>query len=46
MTKREIASLVIKLMGVFILIKSIAYVPMSFAGLFSGILRAGGARAI
>ncbi|MBL7215099.1 MAG: hypothetical protein ISS71_05425 [Phycisphaerae bacterium] len=35
MTKREIASLVIKLMGVFILIKSIAYVPMTFSGLFT-----------
>ena len=30
MTKREIASLAIKLMGVFILLKSIAYVPMAF----------------
>lgn len=35
MTKREIASLAIKLMGVFILIKAIAYVPMAFSGLFS-----------
>ena len=34
MTKREIASLVIKLMGVFILLKSIAYLPMVF-GSFS-----------
>ena len=32
MTKREIASLAIKLMGVFILLKSITYVPMAFVG--------------
>jgi len=35
MTKREIASLAIKLMGVFILIKSISYTPMVFSGIFS-----------
>ena len=34
MTKREITSLVIKLMGVFILLKSIAYVPMAYSGMF------------
>jgi hypothetical protein len=35
MTKREIASLTIKLMGVFILLKSIAYVPMTLGAFFS-----------
>lgn len=35
MAKREIVSLVIKLMGVFILIKTLAYVPMSLVNLFS-----------
>ena len=35
MTKREIASLVIKLMGVFVLLKSISYVPMVLSGMFS-----------
>jgi hypothetical protein len=35
MTKRDIASLSIKLMGVFILLKSIAYIPMTFSGMFS-----------
>lgn len=35
MTKREIASLAIKLMGVFILLKSIAYVAMALGGFFS-----------
>lgn len=34
MTKREIASLTIKLMGVFILLRSIAYVPMAYGGVF------------
>jgi hypothetical protein len=34
MTKREIASLAIKLMGVFILLKSIVYIPMSYSGVF------------
>ena len=34
MTKREIASLAIKLMGVFILLKSIAYIPMAYSGVF------------
>jgi len=34
MTKREIASLAIKLMGVFILLKMIAYIPMTLSGLF------------
>ena len=34
MTKREIASLAIKLMGVFILLKSIAYVPMAYSGIY------------
>ena len=34
MTKREIASLAIKLMGVFILLKSIAYIPMAYSGMF------------
>ena len=34
MTKREIASLAIKLMGVFILLKSISYVPMAYSGMF------------
>ena len=33
MTKREIASLAIKLMGVFILLKSIAYMPMAYSGI-------------
>ncbi|MBC8377891.1 MAG: hypothetical protein H8E62_01820 [Planctomycetes bacterium] len=42
MTKREIASLVIKLMGVFILIKSISYVPMGFGSIFSAAFRTGG----
>lgn len=36
MTKREIASLVIKLMGVFILLKTISYVPMVISMMFSG----------
>lgn len=35
MTKREIASLAIKLMGVFILIKTIAYVPMAVGSVLS-----------
>ena len=35
MTKREIASLAIKLMGVFILLKGIAYVPSVFSVMFS-----------
>jgi len=35
MTKREIASLAIKLMGVFILLKSIAYMPSVFSVMFS-----------
>ena len=35
MTKREIASLVIKLMGVFILLKSIGYMSMTFGTLYS-----------
>ena len=35
MTKREIASLAIKLMGVFILLKSVATVPLAFIGLLS-----------
>jgi hypothetical protein len=35
MTKREIASLAIKLMGVFILLKSIAYVPQVLGMMFS-----------
>jgi hypothetical protein len=35
MTKREIASLVIKLMGVFILLKTIGYAPMAFSVLFT-----------
>lgn len=34
MTKREIASLVIKLMGVFILLRSISYAPMIFGNAF------------
>jgi hypothetical protein len=34
MTKRGIASLTIKLMGVFILLKSIGYFPMSLGGLY------------
>jgi hypothetical protein len=34
MTRREIASLAIKLMGVFVLLKSIAFVPMVFSGMF------------
>jgi hypothetical protein len=35
MTKREIASLVIKLMGVFILIRSLLYMPMTFGNVFT-----------
>jgi len=35
MTKREIASLVLKLMGVFILLKTIGYVPTVFGVLFT-----------
>ncbi|MDH4202324.1 MAG: hypothetical protein OEV87_05480 [Phycisphaerae bacterium] len=35
MTKREIASLVIKLMGVFILLKSIAYLPTVFGAFYT-----------
>jgi len=35
MTKREIASLVIRLMGVFILLKSIGYVPSVFGAFYS-----------
>ena len=34
MTKREIASLTIKLMGVFILLKTITYMPMAFSSVF------------
>lgn len=34
MTKREIASLAVKLMGVFILLKSIGYLPMTYSGVF------------
>ncbi len=37
MTKREIASLVVKLMGMFILLKSIAFVPMVYGGMFSAV---------
>ena len=39
MTKREIASLAIKLMGIFILLKSISYAPMIFGSVFSGVYR-------
>jgi hypothetical protein len=42
MNKREIASLAIKLMGVFILLKSIAYVPMTLSVLFRSVLTAEG----
>lgn len=34
MTKREIASLAIKLMGIFILLRSISYAPMIFGNAF------------
>lgn len=34
MTKREIASLVIKLMGIFILLRSISYAPMMIGNAF------------
>lgn len=37
MSKREIASLVIKLMGVFILFKSIAYVPMIISSISTAV---------